>query len=101
MAQYSTIFAISQDPYMRRRIAACVALLGVELNAPEEWVEHNRWRLATTDGWADLWDAKLAGPFESEDAANRYTPGNDSDLITDEMILAAVEAIAADPEAGV
>lgn len=89
---YSTIFAISTDPYLRNRLAAAVALEGIDVVKPEEWVQANRWRIATQPGWAASWESALAA--ERPDP-NAYTPGNDETVITDAMILSAVQAVAA------
>ena len=86
---YKTTFAISQDPYMRNRLAAAVALDGIEMNDPEDWVNVNRWKLATQPGWADAWEEAL----DNNSGDFGYTPGNDETTITDAMILAAVRAV--------
>lgn len=80
---YLTISTIRQDPWVRDRVAACVALEGIS-DAPARWAVDHDWELATQPGWATAWEASTSD-----------TPGTDPEAITDSMILSAVQAITA------
>lgn len=54
---------------------------------PYEWVKSNALRLAAQPGWADAWAYAVAG--------GNPDPGRDPAVITDGMILSAVQAIGA------
>ncbi len=54
---------------------------------PYEWVAQNVLRLAAEPGWAAAWASALA--------AGNPDPGRDPAVITDGMILSAVQALAA------
>lgn len=56
---------------------------------PYEWVQDNALRLAAEPGWADAWASALA--------AGNPDPGKDPAVITDGMILSAVQAIGGTP----
>jgi hypothetical protein len=81
---YLTIAAVAEDTAVRRRISACAAVEGVP--DPETWAYRNSLSLAAQPGWAAAW--------ESADAAGNPDPGSDPAVITDGMILAAVQALA-------
>jgi hypothetical protein len=82
---YSTIATIQEDFTLRRRLNACAAAEDIE--NPEQWVVDNSWKLAVQPGWAAAWESALASGVES--------PGRREDVITDGMILSAVQAIQA------
>src|SRR5690606_5672521 len=50
---YAVVSTIRQDPWIRDRVAACIALETSEV--PEQWVVANAWALAAMPGWADAW----------------------------------------------
>lgn len=79
---YNTIAAIARSTDFCQRLIACAA----EQNKTtpfETWVETHRWKLAATPGWASAWESAVA--------ANKANIGSDETVITDAMILAAVQ----------
>lgn len=79
---YSGIAAIVDDYAMRQRLTAAAA----EENKPApypDWVAGRIWDLAATPGWSSAWDSAVA--------AGITQPGSRDDVITDAMILAAVQ----------
>lgn len=85
---YATVFEIRQDAWIRNRVSACVAVEGLP-GRPEEWMTENAWELAAQPGWADAWE--YARTIHAEDP--EYLPGKDELVITDAMILSAVQLI--------
>lgn len=85
---YATVARIQGDPDLRERVAACVAVERISIY-PEQWVTENAWPLASQPGWATAWESALIGAEEG------YHPGGDESVITDGMILSAVQALAA------
>lgn len=82
---YSTVADIAENDALRRRMTAAAAAAGKE-KPYDVWVSEHRWDLASTSGWADAWEDYLAsGP--------KGDPGVDPEVITDEMILSAVQAM--------
>ena len=79
---------IAQDTNLIQRIAACAAVCGVPDSPPTGWALREIWVLAATEGWAQAY-ADCTSP----------TPGACPDSITDQMILAAVQARIAQIEA--
>jgi hypothetical protein len=84
--QYATINRIAQDPGMLGRVTACAAQQGVQ-EAPDGWAWENRHRWASAPGWGATWDSAVAGGIQD--------PGADPAVITDGMILAQLQAMAA------
>lgn len=84
---YATIATIQSDFHLHRRVTACVA--AEKINAPdyEAWANEHRWQLATQPGWATAWESAVEVQVEN--------PGADPGVITDAMILAAVQSLAA------
>ena len=58
------------------------------------WVGAHVWELASTPGWDNAWASALAAHPDDPD----YDPGNDEGVITDGMILAAVQPMDVPPE---
>jgi len=84
---YKTVSIIQKDPNIRDRVSACIAIEDVALY-PEQWGADHAWDLAAQPGWASAWESSLAAHPEED-----YEPGNDEAVITDGMILSAVQAI--------
>lgn len=82
---YATIATIQEDFALRRRINACAADEGIA--DPEQWVLGHTWELAVQPGWAAAWESALASGIES--------PGRREDVISDGMLLSAVQSIQA------
>lgn len=83
---YSSVAAIRQDPWLRDRVAACAAVEGEP--RPEEWVQTHAWPIAVQPGWAAAWDSALAAHTDAG-----YLPGSDEAVISDPMILSAVQGL--------
>jgi hypothetical protein len=83
---YIDVVAVYDSEWLRRRAVACAALEGIE--DPEVWLTtQRRWQLAASPGWADAWAYFKATNPDDRD------PGDNEDVITDGMILSAVQAI--------
>ncbi|MET0785603.1 MAG: hypothetical protein ABWY25_02730 [Paenisporosarcina sp.] len=82
---YSDQALLSQDNDFIFRVAACAAV-EIELvdKQPIQWTNENIWFIAAAPGFADQYASALA--------ANIIRPGNDQSVISDNEILAAVQA---------
>lgn len=74
--------ALNTNLTSREQAAAAQELPG----DPYEWVRDNALRLAAQPGWAAAWASALA--------AGNPDPGRDESVITDGMILSAVQTLA-------
>lgn len=77
MTDYGVQAALAGDRQFLRRVAACVAALGVD--QPLQWADSNAWSLAVTPGWC---------------CAVIDTSG-DTAAVTDDMIQEAVTGLLA------
>ena len=95
MSQYRATAEMSVSPSLTDRIAACLAATR-EINNPREVAMQYAYRFAAQDGWADAWITAHTS-YTSD-----YNPdyGARGDVISDEMIEAAVDAIFPQGEAG-
>lgn len=82
---YHTQAALSSDGALRERIAACAAAEGIKSPHPTSWADEHQWQLAASPGW----DAAYAHAL----ATGVQNPGADASVITDGMILAAVQPL--------
>lgn len=80
---YNTVADMVDSESLSRREFAAIAKEGID--PPEPWQSSHRWVLASQPGWDAAWDSAVAGGVED--------PGADEGVITDGMILAAVQAI--------
>ncbi len=81
---YLSIADMHDSATLRRRLTACAAQEGKGgLVGPEKWLDAHAWALAAQPGWADAWAYAVA--------SNNPDPGADAGVITDGMILAAVQ----------
>ncbi len=80
---YWSIAQMSGDVDLTSRVASCAAQEIPGAN-PYGWATDHMMMLAAEPGWADAWDSALASGNE--------TPGRDGGVITDGMILSAVQA---------
>lgn len=80
---YNTLAALAIDGDLRDRIAACAATQGID--SPLQWADSRLWSFASAPGW----DAAYAYAI----ASNIPRPGHDEGVITDAMILAAVQPL--------
>lgn len=102
---YLSISMIANDENMTERMNACTTQqqhLGTidlgdtwgSVNAAQSWVANNRYLWASSPGWGAAWTYALATNPSSD-----YEPGRDPTVITDEMILAAVQTLVGEPAA--
>lgn len=77
---------LSQDADFYNRVAACAAT-EVDTDNPTSWASNNLWDVAAAPGFADAYSSAIAGNVEN--------PGRDPSVISDDQILAAVQAVAA------
>jgi hypothetical protein len=80
---YTDIAQLHSDNDFIFRTQACVATEG-ELE-PEQWVSEHIWEMAAAPGFGDAYAYAVA--------SENPRPGNDPAVITDGMILGAVQAI--------
>jgi hypothetical protein len=81
---YYDVATMSADPDLTSRVAACAAQEGRP--DPREWAADNMLTLAASPGWGEAWASALA--------AGNDSPGRDAAVISDGMILSAVQAAA-------
>lgn len=74
---------LSEDADLRRRVVACAALEGI--TEPEAWAHRYRWELSAEPGWAQAYTYAVG--------AGKERPGRDASVITDGMILSAVQVL--------
>lgn len=79
---YNTIFQSSNDTTLIGRITAAAAAEGSE--TPESTASVIRWPVVSA--------SDIAAAYASAIAANNPNPGGDESVITDQMILSAVQA---------
>lgn len=81
----SDIAAMATDNDLRLRIAACAATQVIVPENPGQWANQHQWAIAGSPGWSEAWAyAVLSG---------NLSPGTDPAVISDAMILAAVQTI--------
>lgn len=81
---YSAIATAAQDQHLRLRIAACIAQESPD--SPTHPIAHADaiiWQACGSPGWGEAYASALA--------ADVPDPGNDPAVISDAMILAAVQ----------
>lgn len=81
---YKIMAEIAASGSLWRRVTACAWQEQVT-DHPGEWASASMWSLAVQPGWDDAWASAVA--------AENPDPGDDEAVITDEQILAAVQAI--------
>jgi hypothetical protein len=86
---YNTIVQIASSPSLLNRAAAAAAEQG--LSDPVGWAQRHAWELAAEPGWADAWESAEAALTLDQNPDTGVRPS----VITDAMILAAVQAIIA------
>ena len=94
---YLTQSAISGSYGMIQRVAQCAAAEAdnAEFDGdPDVWTYENRRTWAAAPGWDAAWESAMVG---HPDPA--YDPGMDEAVITDGMILAAVQSLLPEPAA--
>lgn len=91
MTNYNRVVEMAKDRDLLERIAAAAAEQGQE--APDQWAAYNMWKIAASPGWADSWDYAL----RAYNVNQNPNTGQRDDVITDQAILAAVQAAGAGP----
>lgn len=84
---YQAIAQAAQDPNLKLRIAACVA---TQPDVPSNWwpipaADRLQWACAGEPGWGAAWESAAANPEIT-------VIGNHPGVISDSMILSAVQA---------
>lgn len=80
---YLTQALLTEDGDIWKRVTACAAEQGV--SAPTIWVQEHLWQLAVQPGWGSAYATALVEKLEN--------PGLIEAVITDGMILSAVQAL--------
>jgi len=86
---YRSIDLMTADTALQGRCRAAAAQQAAP-GDPVQWAHDNRYRVAASPGWGAAWASAIAG--------GNQDPGADPAVITDGMILAAVQALLAPPE---
>lgn len=88
---YQAQAQLTKDHHLIDRIAACAATQGVR--EAGTWAARNMWPLSASEGWAAAYAAATQGdpPVDPADWSPRA--GADPGVITDEMILKAVQKL--------
>ena len=81
---------IAQNQTMVNRVAQCAATEGFP--DPTYWASVNARYWAASPGWDDAWASAMTSHPDQPD----YDPGADEAVITDSMILSAVQTIGAE-----
>lgn len=82
---YKTQAIMARDDDLLLRVSACAAAEGQA--DPSGWVYQRQWTLSTQPGWDEAYSKAVAAKLPK--------PGADETVITDSMILAAVQTITA------
>lgn len=80
---YSTQAQMARDNALLLRVTACAA--DENIPNPESWAWAHQWQLSSQPGWDAAYAYALASESEN--------PGDEAGVITDGMILAAVQAL--------
>lgn len=89
MSSYKAQAILANNDQLLMRVAACAANHAVA--GPVNWAYEHQWKLSAQSGWAEAYAAAIA--------ASVPQPGNSETVITDSMILSAVESILAEEAA--
>jgi hypothetical protein len=89
---YNSVGKIASSMGMNRRISAAAAQEGTQENA-QMWTMNHIWQIAGSPGWAEAWESAEAS------ATDNTNPdiGARDDVVTDAMILAAVQPLVNPP----
>lgn len=82
---YNAIASAAQDPDLRTRVAACFAQQTTGPDQPEALAAVHIWRICADSAIHDAYAYAVATDVEQ--------PGKSESVVTDAMILAAVDAI--------
>lgn len=91
MGSYAGMVQIATSPTLTLRVTAAAAAEGIE--NPTAWAVGHMWDIAAQPGWSDDWD------YAVDNATVNANPdvGARTDVISDQKILAAVQALSATP----
>ena len=84
---YNSIVQMAQSESLANRITAAAASEGIP--DPVGWTRENTWKFATQEGGSEAW----AYAFDNLNANQNPDIGYRTDVISDEQILAAVQAL--------
>lgn len=84
---YNAMIELAGSSSLSQRIAAAAA--GERIDSPDAWASVRRWEFAAQPGWVDAWDYAKA----SLTINMNKDLGERDDVITDAMILSAVQAL--------
>jgi hypothetical protein len=82
---YNTQACLARDGDLLLRAAACAATEGIL--EPETWAWKRQWQFSAQPGWDEAYSYAISASVEN--------PGAQENVITDSMILSAVQAIIA------
>lgn len=82
--------SMTKDNYLIERVAACAATLGI--TDARLWATNNLWALSAQPGWNTAYAAAL-GDVDVTDPGYAAAVGADPNVISDQMILEAVQGI--------
>lgn len=85
MSNYSAVAAMAASISLRDRIAACAA----QENKPDPvlWASQHMWAIVASPGWDDAWQSAIDGYNVNQNPDT----GVRTDVISDQMILTAVQ----------
>jgi hypothetical protein len=82
---YNAIAAAAVDTDLKKRVAACFAQETEGFEQPEALAQLHMWRIVANPAISDAYNYALL--------TNNSAPGKDEAVVTDQMILSAVNAI--------
>lgn len=82
--------SMTKDNYLTERVAACAATLGI--TDARLWATNNLWSLSALPGWSAAYVDAL-GDVDVTDPGFATAVGADPNVISDQMILEAVQGI--------
>jgi acid phosphatase family membrane protein YuiD len=83
---YKAQAILANNDQLLMRVAACASTQNIP--GPYAWSVDHQWQLSAQPGWASAYATAVAN--------NVTQPGNNEGVITDAMILSAVQAIIAE-----
>lgn len=89
---YWDVAEMASDYDITQRSAACAAQ--EEIPGAYQWASQNQLDICAAEGWDEAWASARAGQGELAEGET-FQPGRDEGVITDGMILASVQAVAA------
>jgi hypothetical protein len=86
---YASNAAMAGSSSLQMRITMCAATQDLGGFPPQAWAQSNILAIVSADGWAEKWEQ---APMYNPDGTRTDTGARD-DVITDDMILAAVQTV--------